>query len=290
MWLADTSIKRPVFASMIIMALVVLGVVSYPEIGVDLYPKVEFPIVNIVTTLKGASPEIMDIDVTDKIEESVNTIDGVKTITSSSAESRSSVTIEFVLEKNIDLAVQDVREKVSLVRSKLPTDVNEPIIQKVDPDATPVLYLTLAGNKSVRDLSTYADEVLKEQLQRIRGVGALGLSGMQLRQVRIWLDASKMRAFEVAPGDVSTALTRENIELPGGRIEEQSKEYSVKVKGEFMNAQDFNDLIVSWHNGAPVRIRDIGRAEDGMEEKRTIARFNGEPSVSISVQKQSGTN
>ncbi|MBP8981023.1 MAG: efflux RND transporter permease subunit, partial [Syntrophobacterales bacterium] len=138
MWLADTSIKRPVFATMFIMALVILGLVSYPEIGVDLFPRVEFPIVNITTTLKGASPEIMDIDVTDKIEESINTINGVKTITSTSAEGVSRIVVEFVLERDIDLAVQDVREKVSLIRSKLPTDILEPIIQKVDPDANPV--------------------------------------------------------------------------------------------------------------------------------------------------------
>jgi hydrophobic/amphiphilic exporter-1 (mainly G- bacteria), HAE1 family len=290
MWLADTSIKRPVFATMLIMSLVILGIVSYSSIGVDLFPKVEFPIINVVTILKGASPEIMDIDVTDKIEEAINTIDGVKTITSISAESTSSITVEFVLEKNIDLAVQDVREKVSLIRSKLPTDVYEPIIQKVDPDATPVMYLTLAGQKTPRDLSTYADEVLKDQLQRINGVGALRIFGTRLRQVRVWLDAAKMRAFEIAANDVAIALGRENMELPGGRIEETTKEYSVKVKGEFASAQEFNELIVSWYKGAPVRIRDIGRAEDGMEEKRTISRFNGEPSVSIGIQKQSGTN
>src|SRR5512136_1092057 len=158
MWLADTSIKRPVFATMFLMALVVLGIVSYPNIGVDLFPKVDFPIINITTTLKGASPEIMDIDVTDKIEEAVNTINGVKTITSMSVEGASVVTIEFVLERDIDLAVQDVRENVSSIRSKLPPDIDEPIIQKVDPDANPVLWLNLTGTRPVRDLSTYANE------------------------------------------------------------------------------------------------------------------------------------
>jgi len=290
MWLADTSIKRPVLATMFIMALVILGLVSYPEIGVDLFPKIEFPIVNINTRLNGASPEIMDIDVTDKIEESVNTINGVKTISSTSAEGISTVTVEFVLERNIDLAVQDVREKISLIRSKLPTDIMEPIIQKVDPDANPVFYITLTGQKSIRDLSTYADEVLKDQLQRINGVGALRFIGLQLRQVRIGLDADKLRAFQVAPNDVMTALVRENIEIPGGRIEAATKEYSVKVKGEFPSVRDFNDLIVSWYQGAPVRIRDIGRADDGMEDRRTIVRFNGIPAVTIGIQKQSGTN
>jgi len=290
MWLADTSIKRPVFATMFIMALVILGLVSYPEIGVDLFPKIEFPIVNINTRLNGASPEIMDIDVTDKIEESVNTINGVKTISSTSAEGISTVTVEFVLERNIDLAVQDVREKISLIRSKLPTDVLEPIIQKVDPDANPVFYMTLTGQKSIRDLSTYADEVLKDQLQRINGVGALRFIGLQLRQVRIGLDADKLRAFQVAPNDVMTALAKENIEIPGGRIEAETKEYSVKVKGEFPTIREFNDLIVAWYRGAPVRIRDIGRADDGMEDRRTIVRFNGIPAITIGIQKQSGTN
>ena len=165
MWLADTSIKRPVFATMMVMALVVFGVVSYPAIGVDLFPKVDFPIVNIKTVLRGASPEIMDVDVTDKIEEAVNTINGVKTISSMSAESVSMITVEFVLERDIDLAVQDVREKIAAIRSKLPTDIDEPVIEKVDPDASPVLWMALSGEKSVRDLSTYADEVLKEQMK-----------------------------------------------------------------------------------------------------------------------------
>ena len=290
MWLAETSIKRPVFATMFITALVVLGLVSYPGIGVDLYPKIDFPIVNINTQLRGASPEIMDIDVTDRIEEAVSTINGVKTITSSSLEGVSNITVEFELERNIDLAVQDVREKVSAIRSKLPTDVLEPVIQKVDPDATPVLWLIVTGPQSVRDLSTYANEILKEQLQRIEGVGALRLAGLRLRQGRIWLDADKLRAYQIAPGDVAQALRRENVELPGGRIESNTKEYTVKVKGEFPRLQEFNDLVVAYYKGVPVRLRDIGRAEDGMEERRNIARFNGKPCIGIGIQKQSGTN
>ena len=290
MWLANTSIKRPVFATMFILALVVLGVVSYPEIGVDLFPKVDFPIINITTTLKGASPEIMDIDVTDKIEESVNTINGVKTITSMSVEGASVVTVEFVLERDIDLAVQDVREKISVIRSKLPTDIDEPMIEKVDPDANPVLWLNLAGKRPIRELSTYADEVLKEKLQRINEVGAIRMYGLRLRQVRIWVDADRMKAYGVAPSDIMQALQRENLELPGGRIESISKEYEVKIKGEFSKVHDFNDLVVTYYNGAPVRIRDIGKAEDGMQEKRTIVRFNGVSAVGLGIQKQSGTN
>ncbi len=290
MWLADTSVKRPVFATMMVLALVVLGVVSYPSIGVDLFPKVDLPIVNIVTRLKGASPEIMDIDVTDKIEEAVNTINGVKTITSTSTEGNSVITIEFVLERDIDMAVQDVREKISIIRSKLPTDIEEPIVEKVDPDATPVLWFGLWGEKSVRDLSTYADEVLKEQIQRINGVGAVRMYGLRLRQARIWLDADKLTAYGVTAHEVLRALQRENVELPGGRIESETKEYTIKVKGEFPVIQEFNDLIVGYYRGAPIRLRDVGRVEDGMDEKRSVARFNGVTSVSLGVQKQSGTN
>src|SRR3990167_2741443 len=191
MWLADTSIRRPVFATMVILGLVILGIVSYPRIGVDLFPKVEFPIVNISTTLKGASPEVVDIDLTDKVEEAVNTINGVKTITSTSTEGRSTVIVEFNLERDIDLAVQDVREKKAAIRNRLPEDIDEPVIEKVDPDANPVIWIALTGERSIRELSTYADEILKEQLQRINGVGAIRIAGLRLRQVRVWLDRDK---------------------------------------------------------------------------------------------------
>jgi len=253
MWLANTSVKRPVFATMVIMALVVLGAVSYPEIGVDLFPKVDFPIVTISTHLKGASPEVIDVDITDKIEGAVNTINGVKSITSSSTEGDSRITVEFVLERDIDLAVQDVREKVALIRNKLPQDIDEPRIAKVDPDATAVMWLNLSGQKTLRELSTYVDEVLKEQLQRINGVGDIQLGGLQLRQVRVWLDAGKLRAYGLSANDVMVALQRQNVELPGGRIESVSKEYTIKVKGEFLNVADFNDLVVTYDKGASGR-------------------------------------
>ncbi|MBI5141361.1 MAG: efflux RND transporter permease subunit [Nitrospirae bacterium] len=291
MWLADTSIKRPVFATMVISAIVIFGIISYPDIGVDLFPKVDFPIININTVLKGASPEIMDVDVTDRIEEAVNTINGVKSISSSSIEGVSTVTVEFQLERDIDLAVQDVREKVAAARNKLPADILEPVIEKVDPDAVPVLWTVLTSKtRSVREISTYVDEVLKEQIQRIQGVGSIRLAGLQLRQARIWLDARKMEARRITAQDVMRALARENAELPGGRIESGTKEYAIKIKGEFQSIQDFNDLVLGYENGVPVRLRDVGRAEDGMEEKRSIARFNGANGVGMGMQKQSGTN
>ena len=290
MWLADTSIRRPVFATMVILGLVILGIVSYPRIGVDLFPKVEFPIVNISTTLKGASPEVVDIDLTDKVEEAVNTINGVKTITSTSTEGRSTVIVEFNLERDIDLAVQDVREKIAAIRNRLPEDIDEPVIEKVDPDANPVIWIALTGERSIRELSTYADEILKEQLQRINGVGAIRIAGLRLREVRVWLDRDKLAAYRISAHDVLIALQRENIELPGGRIEGEFKEYLIKVKGEFTNVQEFNDLIVGFYNGTAIRLKDVGRAEDGMAEKRSVTRFNRVPSIGLGIQKQSGTN
>lgn len=290
MWIADTSIKRPVFATMFILSLVVMGAICYPDIGVDLFPKVDYPIVNISTSLKGASPEIMDTDITDKVEEAVSSINGVKSISSASTEGSSVVTVEFILERNIDQAAQDVREKVAGIISKLPEDISDPVIEKVDPDASPVLWLNLSGEKSIRELSMYADEVLKEQLQRIDGVGAIFMGGLRQRQIRIWLDAQKLVAYKIAATEVLSALQRQNIELPAGRIESRSMEYTVKVKGEITSVRQFSDVIISYYNGAPVRIRDIGRVEDGMSEKRSLARFNRVPAVGMGIQKQSGSN
>ena len=210
---------------MVILALVLIGVISYPRIGVDLFPKVEFPIVNISTKLKNANAEIMDIDVTDKVEAAVNTINGVKTITSSSTEGRSQVVVEFILERDIDLAVQDVREKISAIRGTLPRDIDEPVIEKVDPDANPILWIALSGQKSIRELSTYSDEVLREQLQKINGVGAVRIAGLQLREIIIWLDSNKLSAYGITAHDVLSRLQRENVELPGGRIEGRTTEY-----------------------------------------------------------------
>ncbi len=278
------------FATMAVMVLVVLGLVSYPGIGVELFPKVDFPIVSVTTTLRGASPEVIDVDVTDKIEEAANTINGVKYIASTSMESTSSVIIEFNLEKDIDLAVQDVREKISIIRAMLPKDIDEPVIEKVDPDSMPILWLPLTGDRPVREISTYANEVVKEQLQRINGVGAIRLAGLRLRQIRVWLDREKLHAYQISPSDVILALRRGNVELPGGRIESSTKEYTIKIKGEFRTPEEFNDLILIYQNGAPVRLRDVGRAEDDMEEKRSISRYGGKTAVGLGIQKQTGAN
>lgn len=290
MYLPDLAVRRPVFTTMAVLALVVFGLVSYPGLAVDLFPDVDFPIVNVLTTLEGADPEIMESDVTDKIEEAVNTLQGVKNLFSVSAPGVSVVTVEFELERDIDVAAQEVREKISGIRSLLPQDMDEPVIEKVDPDAQPIMWIAAYGDRPKREISRYADKVLKERLQKVRGVGQVLLAGYQEREVRIWLHADRLQAYQLTAADVVQALRTQHVELPSGRIESRTQEFLVKTMGEFETAEAFNQLIVAHRSGTPVRLKEIGYAEDGVEEKRSISRFNGLPSVGLGIRKQSGTN
>lgn len=275
---------------MLIGALVVFGAVSYLLTGVDLFPDVDFPVVTITTLLKGASPETMETKVTDIIEEAVNTINGIKVMRSESSEGVSQVFIEFELEKDIDVAAQDVRDKVSAIRGDLPDDIEPPIIEKLDLDAAPILALALSGNRPIREITDYADDVIKKRLERILGVGSIKIVGGREREVRIWLEAEKLEGYHLSVQDVITALKTENIEIPGGRIETRNKEYVVKTKGEVENVANFNNLIVAHRESSPIRIRDIGYAEDGLEDERTLSRLNGKRAVSLLIRRQSGTN
>ncbi|HAC59522.1 MAG TPA: AcrB/AcrD/AcrF family protein, partial [Rhodobiaceae bacterium] len=293
MWISDVSIRRPVFAVMIIMALVVLGWISLGRVGVDLFPKVEFPVVSVTTTLEGASPEAVESDVTDPIEEQVNTTSGIETLSSTSAEGLSQVVIQYDLDENVDVKAQDVRDKVSLARAEIPQDAEQSIVQKVDPDAQAIMSVMIAGDLPIRDLTQYADKTVKERLQRISGVGSIDVVGGRDREVRIWLDAVKMRAYGVTAEDVSAAIRREHAEIPGGRLETPGAraEFSVKTKGEVSTVQGFRSILVAFReDGAPTTIGDIARVEDGMEDERSYAELNGRRGVSLELRKQSGRN
>jgi HAE1 family hydrophobic/amphiphilic exporter-1 len=290
MFLSDTSIKRPVVATMVTLALVFFGILGYQRVGIDLFPKVEFPYVTVTTTLFGAAPEVMDTDVTDPIEEEINTIEGVKHITSSSGYGFSQVVVEFELYRDIDSAVQDVRAKVDLAKRKLPTDIDPPIIEKLDINAIPILWLSMSGDLSLQKLGMLADEVLRPQLESIKGVGRINLDGYAKREIRIWLDGKKMEAHRLAPSDVSRALLGRNIELPGGMIESIDREFTVRSLGELRSVEEFNQLIITYLNGAPVRLKDVGWAEDGTEPVRSIARFNRVPSIGLTIIPRSGAN
>jgi HAE1 family hydrophobic/amphiphilic exporter-1 len=290
MRLPEIAIKRPVFMTMIGVALIVFGIIAFPRLALDLFPKVDFPVVNITTKLVGASPEIMELDVTDVIEESVNTISGVKTITSRSMEEFSIVTVEFFLERNLEQAAQDVRDKVAAVRNQLPRDSEAPLIEKMSPSDQPIIWIAVWGERSVKDLTHYADKVLKRDIEKVPGVGSVSVSGGRERMVRIWLEREKMASFAVTAEDVKRALGSEHKELPGGRIESSRAEFLVKTKGEFETPEAFNDLVITYRHGRLIKLRDIGKAEDGLEDERSITRFNGKTAVGLSVKRQSGEN
>jgi HAE1 family hydrophobic/amphiphilic exporter-1 len=293
MWISDISIRRPVFAVMIIMALVVLGWISIGRVGVDLFPKVEFPVVSVTTTLEGASPEAIESDVTDPVEEQVNTTSGIETLSSTSAEGLSQVVITYDLDEDVDVKAQDVRDKVSLARANIPQDAEQSIVQKVDPDAQPIMSVMIAGDLPIRDLTQYADKTVKERLQRISGVGSIDVVGGRDREVRIWLDAVKMRSYGVTAEEVTAAIRREHAEIPGGRLETPggAAEFSLKTKGEVKSVDGFRSILVAFRqDGAPTTIGDIARVEDGMEDERSYAELNGKRGVSLEIRKQSGRN
>ncbi len=290
MRLPEIAIKRPVFMTMVGLVLIVFGLVAFPKLALDLFPKVDFPIVNISTRLVGASPEIMEVDVTDLIEEAVNTISGVKSITSRSMEEYSIVTVEFYLERSVEQAAQDVRDKVAAIKNKLPRDTEPSVIEKISPEDQPIVWIAVSGERTVRDLTHYADKILKREIEKIPGVGSVTMSGGRVRQVRIWIDQKKMDAAALTADDIKMALGREHKEVPGGRVENARTEYIVKTKGEFETPEAFNDLVIAYRHGKLIKLRDIGSAEDGLEDERSLTRFNGKTAVGLSVKRQSGEN
>ena len=290
MKISETCIRQPVFASMMILALVVFGLVSYRTIGVDLFPDVDIPVVTVTVSYPGADPETVETEVTDRIEEAVNTISGIKTLRSESIEGISQVFVEFELEVDVDVASQDVRDKVASVRGDLPLDIDPPIVEKFDIDSAPILAIVLSGPASIRELSEFADNQLKPRIENIDGVGNARLVGKREREIRVWLRADRLRAMGLTAEDVTEALAAENVEPPGGRIETRDREIIVKTKGRVDRAEQFGEIIVARRSGAPIRVRDVAWVEDGMEDMRSIARLDGTRAVSILVRRQSGTN
>ncbi len=293
MWLVDLSIKRPVFAVMIIGALVGLGTISIGRLGVDLFPDVEFPYVTITTKLEGASPETVETEITDIIEENVNTISGIEQLRSVSSEGISQVFVQFELTEDGDIKAQDVRDKVQLAIPDLPIDVEPPVVQKVDPDASPIISIMIAGDLPIRSLTSYADDVVKESIQRLPGVGSVSMVGGRERSIRIWLDENKLRAFDITADEVVQAIQSEHAELPGGRLEVDGayKEFGVRTLAEAKSAEEFALLVVAYRDkGVVIRVGDVARVEDGMEDERSVAFLNGQRGVSLEVRKQSGRN
>ena len=292
MWVADTSIKRPVMTVMVIGSLMLLGAVSISRLGVDLFPKVEFPFVVVQTKLDGASPEVIETEVTDLLEEEINATSSIKTLSSVSSDGFSSVNVEFTLDSSADVKTQEIRNKVDRVLPSLPSETEAPVVQKMDPDAEAVVTIMVSGNMHIKELTEYADKKIKERLQRLKGVGGVSIVGGREREVRIWVDAYKLRSYQVSIQDIVNAVQREHAEIPGGRLDVESGrgEFTIKTKGEVKQIRDFGEIVITRRGLGQIRVKDVARVADDMEDERTYAELNGQPGVALEVRRQSGTN
>ncbi|HXF05461.1 MAG TPA: efflux RND transporter permease subunit [Blastocatellia bacterium] len=290
MKLADICIRRPVFTVMMILSLVVVGAFSYMRLGVDRFPKVEFPIVTVTTVLPGASPEEVETQITKRVEEAVNTIEGIDELTSTTTEGVSLVVVRFALERDVDAASQDVRDRVSRILRDFPEGTDPPIIEKLDVDATPIMSLVVSAPRDLREVTEIADKKLKEVLESTSGVGQIRLIGDRQREIHVLFDPDKLAAHNITVAQLRQALARQNVEIPGGRIDQGNRELTVRTLGRIERVEDFNDVIITTRNGVPLKISDVGRVEDLYEEPRTLAKLNGNPAVVLEVRKQSGAN
>jgi HAE1 family hydrophobic/amphiphilic exporter-1 len=288
--LAEICVRRPVFATMLILSLTVVGLFSYKSLGVDLFPKIDLPTITVTVVNPGASPQEIETEITDKIEGAVNTISGIDELRSTSVEGVSQVFITFLLEKNPDIAAQEVRNKIDLILNDLPLTAEQPIVQKLDTDAAPVVRVAVSAPRSIREVTEVADKQIKQQIESINGVGDVSIVGGRRREIEIWVDPDKMRAFNVTVAQVADAVRAQNMEVPGGRVDEGARELTVRTMGRIVDPTHFNDLIVANRGTYSVKLSDIGYAEDGAEEPRTEARLNGQPAVTLIVSKQSGQN
>jgi hydrophobic/amphiphilic exporter-1 (mainly G- bacteria), HAE1 family len=288
--LAEVCIHRPVFATMLILAMVVSGAVGFAHLAVDRYPSVDLPTVTVRTELPGASPEEVEVSVSYPIEEAINTVEGISELRSISGPSTSLVLVTFDLNRNIDLAAQDVRDRVAQAIRRLPDDAEPPVVSKFDNDSTPVLTLALSGDRPLRELTEIADKKLKRQLERGAGVGEVRLTGSLERTINVWLDADRLAAFDLPVGVVRAALSRQNSDVPGGNVTDDKTERTLRTLGRFADPEAFGSLVVATRNGVGITLDDLGRTEDGSEEARSFARLDGKPTVVLDVRRQSGAN
>jgi HAE1 family hydrophobic/amphiphilic exporter-1 len=288
--LAEICIRRPVFATMIVLSLVVVGVAGYLNLGVDRFPSVDIPVVRISARLPGASPAEMESQVAQPIEEVVNTIEGIDELRAISGSGSTFIIVTFNLNRDIDIAAQDVRDRVATVVRELPRDMDPPTISKSDTDQQPVLSISLSGERSHRELTEIADKIIKTHLERSPGVGEVNVIGGLSRAINVWVDADRLAAYEIPITAVRNAVARQNANTPGGNVTTDLREQTLRTMGRLTDAAAFNDLVVATRNGSPVRVRDIGWAEDGTKEQRSLARLNGQSNVTLEIIRQSGAN
>jgi HAE1 family hydrophobic/amphiphilic exporter-1 len=275
---------------MLILSLVVVGLFSFVSLGVDLFPKIDFPTITITVLNPGASPEEIETEITEKVEEAVNTISGIDELRSTSVEGISQVFVQFVLEKDVNVAAQEVENRVQTVIPNLPDTAEQPTVQKLDTDAAPVLRISVSAPTSLREVTEVAKNRIKERIESVNGVGQITIIGGQERQINVWVDPDKMRSYNVTPAEVANALKIQNVEFPSGRLDEGQKETSVRTMGKILKPTEFDNVVVATRGAYQVKIKDLGYTEDGAEEIRSEARLNGKPAVTLIVSKQSGQN
>ena len=286
----DICIRRPVFTTMLVLGPVVLGIASYGRLGVELFPNVDVPVVVVTTTLKGASVDEMESAVTKPVEEAVNTVSGIDELRSTTREGLSQIVVGFKLEKNGDIAAQEVRDKMGLLQDQLPPEASVPKVEKFDLDAAPVVTIAISGRRSLREITEIARTTIKENIESVNGVGAVVLVGGQLRAITVTVDPTRLRARNLSVDDVRLALKRQNLELPGGRVDQGTREQVLRTLGRVKTPADFADIIITTRNDYPIRIHDIATVEDSIEEPRGLSRLDGDAAVSLVIQKQSGGN
>ena len=289
-WLAAISVKRPVFASVLIITLTVIGAFSFMRLGLDRFPKVDFPTVVVTTRLPGAAPEEVETEISDKIEEAVNTISGIDELRSTSSEGVSTVIISFLLEKEVDVAAQEVRDRVNRVIPRLPRNIEQPAVEKFDPDSSPVMTLAVSADKPIRDITEYADKTLRRQLESVNGVGQVLVVGGRQRQINVSLDPARLEAHNLTVTDVSHALQGQNAEIPGGRVDAGSLSTTLRTRGRVQSVGEFGDVVVREQGGHPILLRDVATVEDGMADATTRANVSGKPTVLLTIRRQSGVN
>jgi hydrophobic/amphiphilic exporter-1 (mainly G- bacteria), HAE1 family len=289
-WLAEICVKRPVFALMIIMALVVAGLVAFPSLGVDRFPRTDLPTVYIRTSHPGAAGQEVESEVSQIIEDAVATVSGIEELRSISSDGQSIVILTFSLERNVDAAVQDVRDAVASILGRLPDNVDPPVVLKQDTESSSILTLAVSGPRSSRELYFLADRYVKNVIESSMGVGQVTISGAASRAVQVRIDAKRLAAHHLSILQVRDALVRQNAEVPGGRVDEGFRERSLRTLGRIPDSREFDELVVDTVNGQPIRLADLGEVEDSTKEVRTLARLNGQPAVILQIQRQSGEN
>ena len=288
--LPELSIRRHVLAYMLSGVLLLLGLIGYQRIGVDQFPHIEFPIISVSTTLKGANPDSMDMSVTNVIETAINSVPGIEHVQSSSSPGVSIVGITFSLNKNIDVAFNEVQSKINQATRRLPKEADTPIVAKVDTGASPVMWLALHGDRTQQQLNLYASNIIKKKLETIDGVGEVRLGGRRDRTLRVNLDPARMAAHSVTTQDLVVAFGREHVQVPGGFLVSGSNESLLKLDLEFHQLLELGNMIVAYRDGAPIHLAGIAHIEDGLADNRQLAHINGQAAVGIGIVKVSNAN